>query len=54
MHGNAGNAAALRLKAGALLGGSEGAALSARADAELRAMGVREPDRWANVIAPGL
>jgi hypothetical protein len=54
VHRNAGHAAALRLKAGALLGGSEGAALCARADAELRALGVREPSRWANVIAPGL
>jgi hypothetical protein len=54
VHGNGGNGAALRLKAGALLGGSEGEALRARADAELRAMGVHDPERWANVIAPGL
>ena len=47
-------AAAARRRLGQLVGGDEGVALVAQADAELRAQGVVNPERMVEVYAPGL
>jgi hypothetical protein len=46
-------AAAAERRLGVLLGGDEGAALSARSDAVMAREGVRNPDRLTAVLAPG-
>jgi hypothetical protein len=46
-------AAASRRQLGRLLGGDEGRALIARADAWMAAQSVRRPDRMAACLAPG-
>jgi len=48
------HAAAARRALGALVGGSEGEALTARADEHMRLQGIAEPERWAAVVAPAL
>ena len=48
------HAAAARRGLGRLVGGSEGAALTARADEHLRLQGIAQPDTWAAVLAPAL
>jgi hypothetical protein len=46
-------AQAARRRHGQLVGGSEGAAEVAQADAWMAAAGVRRPDRMAAMLAPG-
>lgn len=48
------HAAAARRALGQLIGGSDGAALTARADEHLVLQGIAEPARWAAVLAPAL
>jgi hypothetical protein len=45
--------AVARLRHGALLGGDDGAALAAGVAGVLRAAGLRRPDRFADMLAPG-
>lgn len=46
-------AAAYQRQLGRIVPGPEGAALIAQADAELRALGIANPEPWANMYAPG-
>jgi serine/threonine protein kinase len=46
-------AAAAQRRRGELLGGEEGRAVVAAADEDMRSRGVRDPDRFAAVLAPG-
>jgi hypothetical protein len=46
------HAAACRLALGKLRGGSEGSGLRAEAEARLRQLGVREPERFARALLP--
>lgn len=48
-----GYATAARYQLGSLLGGAEGAALVANADAAMQAQGVRVPPRFAATLVPG-
>ena len=48
------HAAAARRALGGLIGGSEGEALTARADEHLRLQGIADPSRWSSIVAPGL
>jgi eukaryotic-like serine/threonine-protein kinase len=48
------HAAAARRALGRLIGGSEGEALTGRADEHLELQGIAEPAAWAAVVAPGL
>jgi hypothetical protein len=48
------HAAAARRALGRLIGGSEGEALTARADEHLKLRGIAEPATWAAVVAPAL
>ncbi|MFY0578064.1 hypothetical protein ACN28S_30450 [Cystobacter fuscus] len=45
--------ACVRRRKGVLIGGEEGAALVAKADALLRSEGVEEPDPWVSMLIPG-
>jgi tRNA A-37 threonylcarbamoyl transferase component Bud32 len=46
--------AAVRRRRGEMLGGDEGRALTAGADAWMEAQGIRRPDRFVEAMAPGL
>jgi len=48
------HAAAARRGLGRLIGGSEGEALTARADEHLKLQGIAHPETWAAVLAPAL
>jgi hypothetical protein len=50
-HGHAAGAARRRL--GVLVGGSDGDTLVEQADAELREIGAKDPERFAAVLLPG-
>jgi hypothetical protein len=47
------HAEAVRFRLGQLLSGSEGAALVGGAKAAAHALGVRNPERWFQALAPG-
>jgi eukaryotic-like serine/threonine-protein kinase len=47
------HAAVARRRKGELLGGANGQALIAEADAAMEAQGIRKPQQWADMYAPG-
>jgi hypothetical protein len=47
------HAACARRRKGELLGGDRGLALIAEADAAMEAQGIRKPQQWADMYAPG-
>ena len=49
----AGYASAVRYQLGSLLGGAEGAELTAQGEAAMKAQGIRVPGRFAATLVPG-